>query len=234
MLYRSAATVVHVTDGVPPWTPPDERDGVRVDPSSRVQPGPGSHCRAKCSGVAAGIRGSGRLASGGGDLPTPSARSSARPGPPGSSSPPTSGVTPTTTPATWPGRWPASGCPRKQVARGGCTASTASTPSRRLRFGWLPPRSLRPVRGSRRRAVMLEAKGRRPASVHQPGVAGIRPRPVVAEPRRRVVCSAPNPVGRAARGAVLLRRGAAVRAARGVRSEPSSRRSTGCWPPGRG
>jgi LmbE family N-acetylglucosaminyl deacetylase len=29
MLYGSSATVVHVTDGVPPWTPPDERDEVR-------------------------------------------------------------------------------------------------------------------------------------------------------------------------------------------------------------
>jgi LmbE family N-acetylglucosaminyl deacetylase len=29
MLYRTSATVVHVTDGVPPWTPPDEGEGVR-------------------------------------------------------------------------------------------------------------------------------------------------------------------------------------------------------------
>lgn len=29
VLYRRAATVVHVTDGVPPWTPADEREEVR-------------------------------------------------------------------------------------------------------------------------------------------------------------------------------------------------------------
>jgi LmbE family N-acetylglucosaminyl deacetylase len=39
MLYRSSATVVHVTDGVPPWTPADRREEVRVtrqDESTRA------------------------------------------------------------------------------------------------------------------------------------------------------------------------------------------------------
>ncbi len=29
VLYRSSATVVHVTDGVPPWTPTDGREELR-------------------------------------------------------------------------------------------------------------------------------------------------------------------------------------------------------------
>ena len=40
-LHRAAATVIHVTDGVPPWTVADAYERVSVCPPGRVRPGVG-------------------------------------------------------------------------------------------------------------------------------------------------------------------------------------------------